>query len=375
MKKTAPAFNTWITVALASVVGFWFSIVFFDSSHAFLFDDFLVFAEAGELARAKKSVYFFVEGWPAGYKFKYSPFAAVFYGYGLSHEPETAAWIHFGLSLLAWLSIGVWAVRQIRLSARAAQTLWPLILTIAAFAIPLRDELKMGQCNGFVALAVLIAITQTRREWLAGFALAFAILLKTYAVFALPWFLFRKDFRVLAFTVLGGLVLGLGIPALAYGPSHMMSEHLRWVQILTDSTAGLVTRFDNASLLSFAAKASGDLFASRTLWSIAFAAFLLGAWQLRKRNPARAYAYWGAAVLPLTPLSWPYWNLMAFPAALFVVQTFSRWPRWITVMLLLISMNKVNGTWAELALPLVACVCLAIRLATAKPQPRADSPV
>lgn len=378
MKKTVPAFNTWITLALGSAVAAWFAIVFFDTNHTLRFDDFLVFAEAGEFARAKRSVYFFVDGWPAGYKFKYSPFAAVFYGYLFPSSVDLASWVHFGLSLLAWLLIGIWTVAQIRRPSFLARPAWPLLVCVGAFAIPLRDELKMGQCNGFVALAVLIAVTQSRRAWLAGLALAFAILLKTYAVFILPWFVFRKNLRVLAMTAVFGALLGFGVPALAYGPAMAWSEHVRWIQILTDSTAGLILRADNASLLSFFSKLTQDLSIGRFVWMAGIAAFLWGAWTLRGRSPARAYAYWGASVLPLTPLSWPYWNLMAFPAAFFCLQSLKNSARWKTavfVIALLIGMNKVNGTAWELGLPLGVCVLLAVRLATAKPPKPGDSPV
>ena len=95
-----------------------------------------------------------------------------------------------------------------------------LVLTLALFTLPFSHNTYWGQINLFVLLMIVLAVlaNQRGRPWLGGVALAAGIAIKVTPLALLPYFAWRRNWRLLAATALI-LVLLVGVTlALGWGP-------------------------------------------------------------------------------------------------------------------------------------------------------------
>jgi hypothetical protein len=113
------------------------------------------------------------------------------------------------------------------------------------------------------------------------------------------------------------------VPALVHGWTFAVSENLRWLASLTDSSQALLVSRYNVSLLGVLGKAADGFGLSLGVWAylIWVAVLVAGLWAVvwaERRNPDRLPLFWSASfawalVAVVNPLVWPYWQLLAAP--------------------------------------------------------------
>ncbi|MFP4054257.1 MAG: glycosyltransferase family 87 protein [Phycisphaerae bacterium] len=104
--------------------------------------------------------------------------------------------------------------------------LWSLLLIVG--------DIQHGNTNGFVLafLAMHLFLYRRGHDWAAGVPLALAICIKmTPALFVLYW-LYQRNWRLLGGTLISGLVMAIGIPAVALGPERFVELGSTWMQNL-----------------------------------------------------------------------------------------------------------------------------------------------
>ena len=101
-----------------------------------------------------------------------------------------------------------------------------LVLTITGWAAllifsPLHRTLHLGQINGILFLCLVLGLYFARKDraWLAGIFVALAIHIKLFPLILLPFFLIKRQFKLVGTTllwiaVIAGLTAGAGGPAL-----------------------------------------------------------------------------------------------------------------------------------------------------------------
>lgn len=132
------------------------------------------------------------------------------------------------------------------------------------------SDLQHGNTNTFVLFFVVLHAWLFRRgnDALAGGALAMAICLKmTPALFVLYW-LYQRQWRLVGFTFIWGVVLALGVPLCVFGPDRSVALLSTWLDKLiipglikaawypihiNQSLSGVLSRY-------FLAGQNGDIF-------------------------------------------------------------------------------------------------------------------
>jgi hypothetical protein len=160
-------------------------------------------------------------------RFQYPPPAAMLFQPLALLPFLTAKYIWVILSMIAVMLSVVLTARVFPLRATWQ---WPVTGILVCVFFPLFTLVERGQIDALtLALLTLagfwIIKKKTREDWLAGFAIALAILLKVYCVFLLPFLLVRRRWVVLAGTACGlvGLLAG---SYLFPGGSKMWQEYI-----------------------------------------------------------------------------------------------------------------------------------------------------
>jgi len=258
------------------------------------------------------------------YEFKYPPFAAILYiplaGFPLS--AAKALWALIVLSASAAV-IGL-SLRLARFPAGLPRWLSALAgVVLARFFL---RELQLGQVNAVVGFLMLVGLfllarprsrpSRAAREGLAGAIWGLAAAVKIYPLIFLPYFLVRRKWRTLAWS-LAVLPAAFVLPAISYGFSGNIWVHKEWLSTLSQSTPHLLASQDNLSLLAVAFKATGHLRFSFVFWALstAFLVLVFLAVMARGRNLRRPEILEGAALMLLipliSPLGWDYTFLLA----------------------------------------------------------------
>jgi len=152
--------------------------------------DFEVYWRAGTRAAAAEPLY------PTeSYQLKYFPaFAVVAIPLGMMpHDTAKVVWFTLSAAaLVALLPLNVSLLPHRRKSRTFL--IWALLIGLAKYYA---QDLVLGQINTIVALVVtgVIVAFAARREVLAGALLAFAIVLKPYALILVPWVAARRQWR------------------------------------------------------------------------------------------------------------------------------------------------------------------------------------
>jgi hypothetical protein len=75
---------------------------------------------------------------------------------------------------------------------------------------------------------VMFVCLRRRLSWGAGFALAFAAAFKGFPILALPYLIWRREWKAIGFAILGLAILLLAIPALFRGPAGAIDDLRGW---------------------------------------------------------------------------------------------------------------------------------------------------
>jgi hypothetical protein len=293
--------------------------------------DFEVYWRAGARAVAAEPLYR-----SEFYELKYFPaFAILAIPLGmLPHDAAKVVW--FALSaaaLVALLPLSVAILPDRRKSTTFL--IWALLIGLGKYYA---EDLVLGQINTLVALAVTCTILAfaARREALAGALLAFAVVLKPYALILVPWVLARRRPRsIVAVTI--GLIIGCALPLLFYSFDETIALHRDWWHIVTTTTGETLLDQRNVSLASTWAKWLGIGPAAAWLATGISAALLLAAAVvfLRRNGVAHPDGLEAGMLIAMTPLispqGWDYVLVLATVAMVYVVNDIGRLPRLVSL--------------------------------------------
>ena len=113
-------------------------------------------------------------------------------------------------------------------------------------------EIRLGQTDFLILLFIFLCLlfVQRGKELVAGIFLALSVLIKPTALIFIPYFLYKKEFRMVASTILVSLVFLL-LPSLVYGFSGNMTLLLGWKTIMSVSSPPLLAVDMNQSIFAF----------------------------------------------------------------------------------------------------------------------------
>jgi hypothetical protein len=279
-------------------------------------------------------------GWESDghWQFKYSPFSALLY-LPLSRLPLAAAkaiWYYLVIvssCVLVFLSLKLASFERGRILPAA-------LISFFILAKYFLRELQLGQINAVIT-AILMGMTwslvkdedapSATGERTAGLFWGLASALKPYALIFLPYFLWKKKWRVLAPGMIV-LAVSLCVPIFFYGPQGNLAVIKEWIGSLSQSTPSLFTSQDNVSLLACLVKWTGNGSMSLALFGAAVVALALSTLLFilkgsRRRSSVLAESALLLLFIPLlSPLGWDYTFLSAFPAIVLVLRHFAVFP-------------------------------------------------
>lgn len=306
-------------------------------------DDFVVYRTAGARAAVAADLYRDEDG---HYQYKYLPlFAFVMIPFAwLPLEVATAIWFVI-TAWLVWLFIGI-AARLLPDRRLATGTLIGITMFFTAKFWGL--ELIHGQTNVLLGLLVLGAISATlqARPAMAGALVAAAVFVKPYALVLLPWLVIGPGVTaIISFAV--ALVIGLLLPAVAYGWTGNLIALQEWVRGVSTTTGpNLMTR-ENISFAAFWAKHLGIGSTAAVLALVCVAltgGAALATVALRRRVATPDYLDVGLllVLVPLiSPQGWDYVLVLGIPAVMLLVDRFPTQPVvWNVVFVLAIAMTN-----------------------------------
>jgi len=291
--------------------------------------DFEVYWRAGARAAAAEPLYRAAD---ADYQFKYFPaFAILTIPLGMM-PLDTAKAVWFAMSAAALVAL-------LPLSAAVLpHRRKPVWLLIAALLVGLgkyyAEDLVLGQVNTLVALVGASAILAFRsgRETHAGALVAFAIILKPYALILAPWVVARRHPRAIA-ALAAGLAVACVLPIAIYGFDGTVALHRDWWHTVTTTTERTLLDTRNVSLTSMWARWLG--IGQEAAWlAVASAVALLiaaGTVFIKRRAVPYPDGLEVGLLLALTPIvspqGWDYVLVLATTAMVFVVNDIDRLPR------------------------------------------------
>src|SRR5215212_9133265 len=258
------------------------------------------------------------------YQFKYLPAFAVLTipAAGLSLKAAKAGWFVVSLVLL----VALVALSLAALPARRKPAWLLVTLTCVVMLKFYGHELVLGQMNVLFAVLVVAAVIamRDRREAQAGVLIAFAMVVKPYAIIFLPWLVARGRARAIAAAAAGVVVL-LALPALVYGVAGDIDLHRAWWTTVTESTAPNLTNADNVSIAAMWAKWIGAGRTASVLTAVISAALLacavfVFAWRRGVSFPEGLEAALLLTCIPLlSPQGWDYVLLVSTPAVALII--------------------------------------------------------
>jgi hypothetical protein len=282
--------------------------------------DFEVYWKAAARAAHAQPLYRTDDG---HFQFKYLPaFAVLAVPFGFL-PLQTAKLLWFACSAGFLVLLLRWNLRLP--PERRKPVRWLVAIMVVAFGKFYAHELVLGQVNllfAVIATAALLAM-KAGRELRAGALVAFAIVIKPYAVLFLPWLAARRRIASIASASIG-LAAFLLLPALLYGLEGNVSLHREWWRTVTETTAPNLSVYDNVSLAAmyFRWVGPGDLSAQLAYGTAAVLLALAGFVFVGRRGLAFPEGLEGALLLTLMPLlspqGWDYVFLIATPAIVYV---------------------------------------------------------
>ncbi|MBZ0263135.1 DUF2029 domain-containing protein [bacterium] len=306
--------------------------------------DFKVFYRAGERFLHSEQLYLASDG---HYQFKYPPFFALFMSpiAAVGFEAAKAIWAFIvvgSLTGMVWASFAI--LKSYGVGWKSA--LLPTILVMAKFY---GRELDLGQANALLGLCLTGLIYfhwRDKTRWV-GILLALACFIKPYALVFLPFFIWRRELKVVLIFVVS-MIIGILLPVLRFGVSGAIGLYSAWVGTLAGSTPRLFGNIDNTSLIGFWVKWLGDdsLTASKLLWLFISSGLMVvlfyGLWRNRSRNlKDQDLIAFGILLIfiPLfAPLGWDYTFLIATFSMMLL---YSQWDGYSKLIRVVIILNSI----------------------------------
>jgi hypothetical protein len=151
-----------------------------------------------------------------------TPFALLGYAVG------GGLWIV--LNIAALIACSYWCLRMAR--GPDAALPWPLVLIPPLLVLRALDSnFSLGQVNlvtlFFATLGVWLYLR--RKPFSAGLALSVAALIKLHPALLCAYFLWKRQWRVAAGSIVGGIILVFIVPMPFYGPAGGFTTAYRWL--------------------------------------------------------------------------------------------------------------------------------------------------
>lgn len=286
--------------------------------------DFEVYRQAAQRALQAENLYRPEDG---HYRYKYlPPFAFAMAPFAVVEDRlARLAWyaISFGL-LCAFIRWSAQAVPERRV--RTGMLMACAIVLVGRFY---GRELNLGQTNilfAFTLMGALLAAEAGARR-LAGVLIAVGVFVKPYALILVPWLWLAAGVSGVV-TFVAVLLIGLALPAVAYGWTGNLDQIAGWYRTVTGTNAENLLAKENISFATLWAKWIGVGPLAARLGVVTSAAALLTAGvALAKRRTVREPAYLEFGLLMLliplvSPQGWDYVLLIATPAVMLLVD---RW--------------------------------------------------
>lgn len=167
------------------------------------------------------------------YVFKYSPVSALYF--------TPFLWLPFAISkVIYWVSLSFYMIAGYMfllkstdegyLQTKREHLNWIFLILIPVTGVHFLRELHLGQVNHLILVVYLLMLYlyQNSRFVLTGTLLSFSFFLKPFSLIFIPYFILKKEYRVLLSFLLSSTVLFI-IPLPFYGSwDTLLSEYMNW---------------------------------------------------------------------------------------------------------------------------------------------------
>jgi len=210
-------------------------------------NDFNVVHRAGARILDRENLYNFADG---HYLYKYSPFFALLVA-PLGLLPRSMAGFLWLLGMCICLFFIIKMAKQMIMGDKSPPEYFYVFSLLLASKFLVR-EITLGQTDFLILLLVLLSLQfiQGGKEFLAGIFLALSILIKPTSLIFIPYFLYKKRFKVTVSAIIMSLVF-LSLPSLIYGFSGNLNLLSDWKTIMSVSSPPLLAVDMNQSIFAF----------------------------------------------------------------------------------------------------------------------------
>lgn len=210
-------------------------------------NDFNVVHRAATRVLHKENLYNFEDG---HYLYKYSPFFALLVA-PLGLLPHSYAEFLWLLSMCVCLFFIMKMAKKMIMGDKSPPEYFYLLSLLLASKFLVR-EITLGQTDFLIILFIFLSLLFTHRgkEFVAGIFIALSILIKPTSLIFIPYFLYKKRFKLTASAILASVIYLL-LPSLVYGFSRNLDLLSGWKTIMSVSSPPLLANDMNQSIFAF----------------------------------------------------------------------------------------------------------------------------
>lgn len=210
-------------------------------------NDFNVVHRAGTRILHKENLYNFADG---HYLYKYSPFFALLVA-PIGLLPHSYAELFWLLGMCVCLFFVIKMAKKMIMGDKPPPAYFYLLSLLLASKFLVR-EITLGQTDFLILLFIFLCLLFLGRgkEFLAGIFLALSILIKPTSLIFIPYFLYKKRFKLTGSAIAMSLVFLL-LPSLVYGFWGNIDLLLGWKTIMSISSPPLLANDMNQSIFAF----------------------------------------------------------------------------------------------------------------------------
>jgi Gpi18-like mannosyltransferase len=210
-------------------------------------NDFDVVHRAATRVLHAENLYNFEDG---HYLYKYSPFFALLVA-PIGLLPLSCAGFLWLLGMCVSLFFILKMGKKMIMGDKPPPGFFYILSLLLASKFLVR-EIRLGQTDLLMLLFIFLCFlfVQRGKEFVAGVFLALSALIKPTALIFVPYFLYKREFRIAASTMLMSLVFLL-LPSLVYGFSGNMTLLWGWKTIMSVSSPPLLAVDMNQSIFAF----------------------------------------------------------------------------------------------------------------------------
>jgi len=210
-------------------------------------NDFNVVHRAGTRILHKENLYNFQDG---HYLYKYSPFFALLVA-PIGLLPRSVAGFFWLLGMCVCLFFVIKMAKKMIIGDKPPPAYFYLLSLLLASKFLVR-EITLGQTDFLIFLLIFLSLyfVQHEKEFLAGIFLALSILIKPTSLIFIPYFLYKRRFRLTVSAITMSLVLLL-VPSFVYGFWGNMNLLSGWKTIMSVSSPPLLANDMNQSIFAF----------------------------------------------------------------------------------------------------------------------------